>query len=108
MTNIAAAIKAVPKGKVITYGMVAECVGRNPAKENLVVAGALRKNPDMPGWHGVIGKVPKKSNRGRISIRLTMRDPERADRQRKRLESEGVTFDDAGHIDLSCFAVPQS
>ena len=63
--------------------MVAERVGRNPAKESLVVAGALRKNPDMPGWHRVIGKVPKKSNRGRISIKLTMRDPERADRQRR-------------------------
>ena len=104
MTNIAAEIKGIPKGKVLTYGMVAERVGRNPAKESLVVAGALRKDPDMPGWHRVIGKVQRKSNRGRI----TVRDTERAKRQCKLLEGEGMTFDAAGHIDLSCFAAPQS
>ena len=101
-TDIAAMIEVIPKGRVLTYGMVAERVGRNPAKESLIVAGALRIDPDMPGWHRIIGKVPRKSKRGRI----TVPDAKRARLQRKRLEGEGLRFDDADHIDLSRFAAP--
>ena len=101
--RIAATIEAIPWGKVLTYGMVAGRIGR-PEKESRIVADVLRRKPHMPGWHHVIGKVPRKSNRGRI----TVPDAERAWLQRKRLEREGVRFDDADHIDLSRFAAPLS
>ncbi len=37
-------VSIVPKGKVVTYGQVAEAVGRNPSREGLVVSQALKRS----------------------------------------------------------------
>lgn len=71
----------MPKGKVVTYGQVAELCGLGRGAR--VVARALRMLPKgsrIP-WYRVI------NSQGKISIA-----GEGADRQQKLLEAEGVIF----------------
>ena len=82
---------AVPEGKVVTYGQVAQLCGLGQGAR--VVARALKNLPKdtrVP-WHRVINA------QGRISL------PEPgAAAQRDRLESEGIYFH-SGRVDLSAF-----
>jgi len=94
---IYSAIRAVPAGRVVTYGQVAELVGRPGAHR--AVARALRHCPDdvnLP-WHRVVGK--HSSRRARISIP----DPRGATLQRKRLQAEGVRVDADDRICLRSY-----
>jgi len=77
-SRILAAISSIPKGKVSTYGRVAEGAGF-PRGARLAVA-ALRGAVGIP-WHRVLGAG------GQIKIR-----GEYALEQRFRLEAEGVRF----------------
>lgn len=71
-------IASVPRGKVITYGQVAEAAGF-PGAARLTVW-ALKGGAELP-WHRVVGSG------GRIAL------PGEAGReQRLRLEMEGVAF----------------
>jgi methylated-DNA-protein-cysteine methyltransferase-like protein len=85
-------VRAIPRGKVATYGQIAELIGR-PAGHR-VVARAMRTCPARLPWHRVVGR--KDSRRARISIG----DAEHAAVQRSRLRAEGVAFDAAGFIVL--------
>jgi len=73
------AVRAIPRGKVSTYGRVAKSAGF-PRGARLAAA-ALRMAPPGLPWHRVVGAG------GRILLR-----GESAWEQRLRLEAEGVKF----------------
>ena len=78
LARLRAVIARVPKGKVVTYGQVAELAGL-PGRARLTVR-ALQGGAGLP-WHRVVGAG------GRISL-----SGEDGREQRLRLEIEGVTF----------------
>ena len=71
-------IRSVPRGKVITYGQVAEAAGF-PRAARLTVW-ALNSGEDLP-WHRVVA----------AGGRIALRGPD-GEEQRLRLTMEGVTF----------------
>jgi methylated-DNA-protein-cysteine methyltransferase-like protein len=85
-------LKAVPRGKVITYGQLAELAGI--PRGHRVAARAMLTCPSALPWHRVLGK--KDARRARIAIG----DPDGAREQRKRLEKEGVAFDASDCVSL--------
>jgi methylated-DNA-protein-cysteine methyltransferase-like protein len=85
-------VRAIPRGKVATYGQVAELAGL--ARGHRIVARAMRSCPRGLPWQRVVGK--KDARRAQVAIQ----DPEHAQKQRKLLEREGVAFDDGGFIVL--------
>jgi methylated-DNA-protein-cysteine methyltransferase-like protein len=89
-------VRAVPRGRVISYGGVARLLGL--ARGARAVGWALRALPDRLAdrvpWHRVVG------HDGRISLRSGL-GPEL---QRRRLRAEGVRFV-AGRVDMARHAV---
>ena len=88
------AVRLIPRGKISTYGRVALMVGSPGAARQ--VGWALHSLPpdsDVP-WHRVVNA------RGGISLRGRLGE---AERQRSRLEAEGVHFGEDGTIDLDVF-----
>jgi methylated-DNA-protein-cysteine methyltransferase related protein len=77
-SDISAAIRSIPRGKVSTYGAVARASG-HPGTARQVVA-VLRRSFGLP-WQRVLGSG------GAIKLR-----GESGFEQRFRLEAEGVTF----------------
>lgn len=95
--EVYAAIAAIPRGRIATYGQVASLSGRPGGHR--AVARALRLCPPklrIP-WYRVLGKASK--TRARIAIP----DPDGAARQRARLEAEGVVVDAEGRVSLLQF-----
>jgi methylated-DNA-protein-cysteine methyltransferase related protein len=90
---IYAVVRAIPRGKVATYGQIAQLAGM-PAGHR-VVARAMRTCPDKLPWQRVIGK--KDARRGQINVL----DPEHAALQRRLLQAEGVAFDANGFVVLA-------
>jgi methylated-DNA-protein-cysteine methyltransferase related protein len=76
--DIVKAIRAVPQGRVSSYGAIAKAAG-HPGAARQVVA-VLRTAFDLP-WHRIVGSG------GAIKLR-----GDSALEQRFRLEAEGVTF----------------
>ena len=76
---IGRAIRSIPRGKVATYGQVAEAAGY--PNHHRQAAQVLRKIGEALPWHRVLGSG------GQIKI-----GPEGALEQRLRLEMEGVRF----------------
>jgi len=83
-------VRQVPRGKVTTYGDVAQLVG--PGCDARVVGYAMAACPDDVPWQRVINA------QGKISLQ-----GDAAQKQRMRLEGEGITFDQRGKIDLKRF-----
>lgn len=85
-------VRSIPKGRVATYGQVAEQAGLPGHPRQ--VGYALHALPDDSGvpWQRVVNA------RGEISKRI---DPEGEWIQRELLEAEGVEFDARGRIQLS-------
>lgn len=94
--RIIAAIKQIPRGKVCTYGVVAEVAGL-PRRARLVGT-VLRQTPASKSvpWFRVINAS------GRISF---PQGSDSYDRQRKHLEAEGVDFV-GGRVDLDRYGWP--
>ncbi|HMI90163.1 MAG TPA: DUF1801 domain-containing protein [Polyangiales bacterium] len=90
--EIYAVVRAIPRGKVATYGQIGELAGI--AAGHRVVASAMRTCPDGLPWYRVVGK--KDARRAQISVQ----DPEHVALQRKLLAREGVKFDLGGYIPL--------
>lgn len=90
--RIYAAARKIPKGRVATYGDVADLAGLDGHARQ--VGYALHDLPDRSNvpWHRVVNA------RGEISPRSTGDSHEL---QRLLLEAEGVEFDLAGRIDLT-------
>jgi methylated-DNA-protein-cysteine methyltransferase-like protein len=85
-------VKQVPWGTVTTYGAVAQIVGAGCDARVVGYAMAGVSDPEVP-WQRVInakGMISPRAGRG-------------AEIQRKRLEAEGVEFDERGRIDLDRF-----
>ncbi len=91
------AVRRIPRGKVVTYGMLAELIGL-PGRARRVAA-AMRKKPEGAAipWHRVVGK------RRRGVAHVAIQDPYGAQIQRGKLEAEGIVFDDKGGISLRAF-----
>jgi methylated-DNA-protein-cysteine methyltransferase-like protein len=86
-------IRAIPFGKVATYGQIS-CLAGDPYGTRQVVRAlhACSDKENLP-WHRVI------NGRGGISLK-----PGRgAEEQRRRLRAEGVRFDRRGCVDLDKF-----
>lgn len=94
--RIIAAIKKIPRGKVCTYGNVADVAGL-PRRARLVGT-VLRQTPASRGlpWFRVINAS------GRISFPL---GSDAYARQRKHLEDEGIDFV-GGRVDLDRYGWP--
>ncbi|MGD8395829.1 MAG: MGMT family protein [Candidatus Eiseniibacteriota bacterium] len=90
--RIYAVVARVPRGRVATYGQVAELAGLG--RQARLVGYALNALPegrdDVP-WHRIINA------QGRVSPRA---EPGWVDFQRQLLEEEGVVFDARGRISL--------
>jgi methylated-DNA-protein-cysteine methyltransferase-like protein len=93
--NIYAIVRAIPRGKVATYGQIAELAG--VANGHRIVARAMRRCPERLPWQRVVSK--KDARRAQIAID----DADHAALQRGLLEAEGVVFDAAGCIPLARF-----
>ncbi len=87
-------VRGIPRGRVATYGQIAELAGlRGHARQIGYALYALPEESDVP-WHRVINA------RGEISPR-SLPGPDAL--QRDLLEAEGVRFDSGGRVDLSRF-----
>lgn len=90
-----AVICAIPRGRVATYGQVAELAG--VPRGHRWVAAALRECPANTPWYRVVAK------HGPRHARIAIPDGQAAARQRRLLEREKVRFDDRGRIALVDF-----
>lgn len=82
-------VRRIPRGRVATYGQVAEVAGL--PKQARLVGYALRHASDDVPWHRVINA------QGTISDRA---DPDCIPLQRALLEAEGIEFNWKGRLDL--------
>jgi methylated-DNA-protein-cysteine methyltransferase-like protein len=89
--HILGAVMTIPRGRVATYGEVAEAAGL-PGRARLV-GRALRNLPSSSGipWHRVVGAGGRISPRG---------DSMAEWQQKHLLEDEGVMFEPSGRIRL--------
>jgi methylated-DNA-protein-cysteine methyltransferase related protein len=85
-------VRAIPRGKVATYGQIAELAGI--PRGHRIAARTMKSAPSGTPWQRVLGK--KDPRRAQIAIQ----DPEHATRQRKLLAREGVRVDDDGLVSL--------
>ena len=92
--QIYAVVRRIPKGRVASYGQVAE-LARLPRQARLIgyAMHALPEGSDVP-WQRVINA------RGELSPRAL---PGSEAIQRALLEREGVVFDGRGRVDLRRF-----
>jgi methylated-DNA-protein-cysteine methyltransferase-like protein len=92
-----AVVRRVPRGRVVTYGQVAELAGHPGASRAVGAAMRASSGRGLP-WQRVVGKHAR--NLGRVAIL----DPVGGAIQRGLLEREGITFTPSGHIPLDRFA----
>ena len=86
-------IRSIPRGKVATYGQIAEYAG-NPraARQVSYILHSSSERENLP-WQRVI------NSKGRISMK-----PGRGyELQKKLLEDEGIVFDEEDAVDLKRF-----
>ena len=85
-------IKSIPKGKVLTYGLVASMAG-NPrgARQVARILHSMSRKHGLP-WHRVV------NSEGQISLSEPYNEE-----QRILLESEGIILSDAETIDFREF-----
>ncbi len=92
--RIYAVVLRIPRGRVATYGQVAELAGvEGHARQVGYALHSLPSGSSVP-WHRVINA------RGEISARSGSDSHEL---QRLLLEAEGIRFDDRGRVDLARF-----
>ncbi len=91
--NILLVVRQISPGQVATYGQISWIVGAATPRMAGYALGGLPPDTDIP-WQRVV------NSRGGISPRG---DPLATDRQRKRLEAEGIQFLPDGRIDLRRF-----
>lgn len=86
-----AVVSAIPRGRVATYGQVAALAGLPGRARQVGYALAALPNGTKVPWHRVVNA------RGDLSVR----GEAAAQRQRRRLQREGVWFRVDGRIDLA-------
>lgn len=94
--NVYAYLKTIPKGKVTTYGQIAQHLGNKHFART--VGNILHDNPDPSQYpcHRVV------NSRGKVAENYAFGG---ASAQRKRLESEGIIFEENGTVDLKKYGV---
>ncbi len=90
--RIYAVVRRIPRGRVATYGQVAELAGLPQQARQVGYALAALRPSDRVPWQRVVNA------RGEISLRA---EPGADALQRVLLEREGVRFDARGRIDLA-------
>jgi methylated-DNA-protein-cysteine methyltransferase-like protein len=90
--RIYAVVRRIPKGRVASYGQIAELAGLPRAARQVGYAMAALRPSDRVPWQRVINA------RGELSARA---EPNAEALQRIVLEREGVRFDAAGRIDFA-------
>ena len=91
-------VRAIPSGKVMTYGQIAELLGEGYTPRT--VGFVMHSSPEGTPWHRVLNAQGACST-GQIVL------PH--DKQQRMLESEGVVFDKRLRCDLQKFLwVPRS
>ena len=85
-------VKSIPRGRVMTYGQIAEILGEGytPRTVGFVMHASNNKTP----WHRVINAQGGCST-GRVVLPY--------DKQRRMLEAEGVSFNERGRCDLQSY-----
>ncbi|MBI9107371.1 MAG: MGMT family protein [Spirochaetales bacterium] len=93
-TQLINIINSIPKGRVSSYGRIAEIAGNPRAARQ--VSRLLHSSSEKYGlpWHRVIGSS------GNISLKGAA-----ADLQRQLLESEGIEFDINGKVDMDRYGI---
>lgn len=86
-------VKRIPRGKVATYGQIAQLAGLAGHARQVGYALSALEDDSVP-WHRVI------NTKGEISPR-TWSDHD--DLQRQLLEKEGVAFSELGKVSLTRF-----
>lgn len=86
-------VRRIPRGRVLTYGEVAELAGHPGAARAVGAAMRASTGQGLP-WQRVVGKHSR--GLGRVAIL----DPVGGAVQRGLLEREGVVFTDAGYVPL--------
>lgn len=89
-------LKTIPAGKVTTYGWIAEHLGNRHYAQT--VGNILHENPDPSRYpcHRVV------NSKGGVAQHYAFGG---AEAQRKRLESEGIIFEENGTVDLKKYGV---
>lgn len=85
-------VKKIPKGKVMTYGGIAEAIGSKDARKVGWALHALRHAQGKPivPCHRIVNKD------GRLAPGYAFGGP---DEQKVRLIAEGIKFNEAGNVD---------
>jgi len=91
--RIYAVVRRIPRGRVATYGQIAQLAGF-PRQPRLTGYALHASTDDRVPWHRVINA------RGRISLRAR---PGAASEQRALLEVEGIEFGADGRVSLSAY-----
>src|SRR5215203_1207445 len=94
-----AVIRKIPRGRVATYGQIAELAGIPGGARIAAASLKVSKPTDRLPWQRVIGKASKL--RGRIAIH----DPVGAAIQRQLLEGEGVAIGESGLVALDIYGL---
>jgi len=96
--EIYAVVRRIPRGRVTTYGAVAQLLGRpRGARQVGYALAALRGTRHDVPWQRVLGARPR--SRAAVSIL----DPMGAAVQEAKLRREGVLLDQRGMVDLLRF-----
>jgi methylated-DNA-protein-cysteine methyltransferase-like protein len=86
-------IRAIPRGKVATYGQISYLAGHSPSVRRVVwVLHTLSEKERLP-WHRVVNQ------KGKISLKLGAG----YEKQKELLTGEGVLFSENDGIDLDRF-----
>jgi len=85
-------VKRIPRGRVMTYGQIAELLGEGYTPRT--VGFAMHSSPEGTPWQRVLNAQGACST-GRVVL------PQ--DKQQRLLEIEGVVFDKNGRCDLKSF-----
>jgi methylated-DNA-protein-cysteine methyltransferase-like protein len=90
--RVFAIVRSIPRGRVMTYGQIAEILGEGytPRTVGFVMRASNNKTP----WHRVINAQGGCST-GRVVLPY--------DKQRRMLEAEGVSFNERGRCDLQSY-----
>ena len=89
-------VRRIPRGRVLTYGQVAELAGHPGAARAVGAAMRASSGRGLP-WQRVVGA------HARGLAKVAILDPVGGSVQRALLEREGVAFTPAGHIPLARF-----
>ncbi|MBZ0113703.1 MAG: MGMT family protein [Thermoanaerobaculia bacterium] len=92
--RIFSVVRAIPPGRVATYGQVAEMAGYPGHARQVGYALAAYDGDEALPWQRVVNA------QGRVSPRA---EPESEEIQRNLLRAEGIVFDSTGRLDLERF-----